>query len=297
MAYRFPLDIKAETLVNHLHDPIMKIELRGTHKRNAYEDILAMTEDECGDGPVVALSRNGIYDILPEALFHPVDRFENIPANEYKERFAEECEAQQAEESDAREFFEPFDRFIFDLGCEYEHIKDVRYNDNSLLADIIGDNMPERYRSNRFVKRMTAYLPLCSRLRGNMDLINILIRKIMRDEGLLISAVPMNNLYRDPQPLYNSEVGILRCESSEEYYLGNEFFEQVTEYVVSYWDDNECNDSFLSFVEDVKVFENFINDYFMGIETSVRFRIGTDAPPVRLSDSLSYNFLDYNTNL
>ena len=245
MTYRVPLDIKAETLVNHLHDPNMKIELRGTHKRNAYEDILAITEDEYGDGPVVALSRNGIYDILPEALFHPVDRFENIPANEYKERFAEECEAQRAEESDARDFFKPFDRFIFDLRCEYDRIKDVGYSDNSLLADIIGDTMPERYRSNRFVKKMTAYLPLCSRLRGNMDLISILIRKIMRDEGLLMSAIPTNNLYRDPQPLYNSEVGILRCESSEEYYLGNEFFEQVTEYVVSYWDDNECNDCIL----------------------------------------------------
>lgn len=98
-----PADISAEALLNYLSSGGRTVKLCGSHKRNAYEDIGSVTEDD--DGRVtVSVVRNGMYDILPECLFHPVDRYENILANEYRERFAEECERQQGEETAARTF-------------------------------------------------------------------------------------------------------------------------------------------------------------------------------------------------
>lgn len=294
MITNIPFDLKAETLVSYLQHHNTKVNFMGTHKRNVYEDVLSVDYEE--DEYNISLARNGLYDILPEALFHPIDRFENIPANEYKERFAEECELQQREETDARKFFVTFDKFIFDLSCEFNRIKDEFYNDNSVLTDIIGDNLSEEFRNNRFIKKLIPFLSVCCKIRGNKDLITLILRQILKDEGILLSVKNNSNLYKDSNPLYNSSIDDLIYQN-EDYYLGSEYYESVTEYELSYWNNNECNESFLSFVSDIKIFEDFINNYFIGIESSVRFLIGTITLPVRLSDELCHNYLEYNTNL
>ena len=98
-----PSDIRAEIVGNYLEDIKKEFVFLGNHKRNAYEDILSISQDE---GVFkIELSRQGLYDILPEALFHPVDRFDNIPANMYKERFEEEVELQHIEEINCRVCF------------------------------------------------------------------------------------------------------------------------------------------------------------------------------------------------
>lgn len=289
-----PIDLKAEAMISHLSPYGGKIEFRGTHMRNAYEDIMSYETD---DGvPTIGLCRESLYDILPEAMFHPVDRFENIPANEYKERFAEECERQQIEEAHARKYFAPFDRYIFDLSSECHRIKNEYFSGNEILSDIISDNMPDEYRQNRFVKKMMPYLPSCGRLRGDKDMMALLLRRILKDEGIILCEQKKRTLFTDATPMYNTRIDS-EYDNSCRYYLGNEFYELETEYMVSYWNDAECNDQFLHFIEDMKIFERFLNDYFVGVESSIKFRIETDALPVRLSDEYYHNYLEYNTNI
>lgn len=294
MALNLPLDISAETLLNYLpHDKCI-VELKGTHKRNAYEEILSITQE--GENLLIELSREGLYDILPESLFHPVDRFENISANEYKEKFAEEYEAQQAEEANARKFFAPFDRFILGMNCEVNRIKNDSYNDNLFLCGIICDSLPSEYRDNRFVKSMIPYMPLCSRMRGDRDLMTLALRKILLDEGISMTERHQPKTFTDQHPRYNSSLGI-SVNQLADLYLGCEYIESVTEYEITYWNDEECSDSFLSFISEMEVFEKFINDYFVSVEAMIRFRISTIALPTRLTDDLYYNYLGYNTNI
>ena len=233
---------------------------------------------------------------MPEALFHPIDRFENIPANEYKEKFAEEYEAQQAEESNARRFFAPFDRFIFGLGCEIDRLKNDAYGDNSVLVEIICDGMPQKYKDNRFVRRMMPYTPLCGKLRGDRGLITLILRKILRDEGIVISEKTMPREFKDDTPRYNTLLDSM-ADGPDDYYLGNVFIEPVVEYEILYWDEDECGPEFLPFVSEIKAFEEFVNEYFVGIETRIAFSISTDTLPIRLYDDLYRNYLDYNANL
>lgn len=289
-----PLDIKAETLLSYLPRNKRTIELKGSHKRNAYEDIADINVDESGIFNI-GISRNSIYDILPECLFHPIDRFDNIPANEYKERFKEECERQQIEEVNARKFFQPFDNVLMELSSI---ITESNNNETytRILEDIICDNLSDIYRNNRFVKKAKEYMPMCRNIRGNKSLLSLMLRHILFDEDIRIYDSNIQNQIKDPMPRYNSRLDD-DVSSDNDFFLGNEFYEDMTVYNIHYWNKTECGHDFLSFVNDMKVFEDFLNEYFIGIESHLKFNISTTALPVRLSDDVFYTFLDYNTNI
>lgn len=293
MHLNIPADIRAEIVSNYMNGIKKEFVFLGSHKRNAYEDILSISED---DGSIkLELSKQGLYDILPEPLFHPIDRFDNIPANEYKERFAEEVEQQRIEEVKARSFFSSYDKFIFDLSSVVSQIKSTELNDNSVLADIICGPLSIEYKSNRFVSRTKEFIPRCQSIRGNETLITLMLRKVMSDEGLKLDKSLKSERFEDEKPRYNCQIP--NEGYTEDLYLGSRYEEAVLQYDVTYWDDDYCDEPFLNFVNEIKVFEDFINDYFMGIETSIHFNISAQTLPVRLSDDLCYNYLNYNTNL
>lgn len=289
-----PDDIRAEVIYNYLGNIKKTISFIGNHKRNAYVDISSISQED--DTIKIELSKQGLYDILPEALFHPIDRFDNIPSNEYKERFAEEVEQQRIEEANARAFFSLYDQFIFELSSKMSELKQVDYNDGRILSNIICDSLPSKYLSNRFITRTIEFTPLCKSIRGNSAKITLMLRKIMAEEGLKLTQNITSQSYTDVNPKYACHVNTGE-DSDTEVYLGNSYEDDVVSYDVHYWNDNYCNESFLRFVEEITVFEDFLNDYFMGIETSIHFNISAQTLPVRLSDEMCYNYLDYNTNI
>lgn len=294
MIHHLPQDLKAESLLGYIQRDKRRIELRGTHKRNAYEDVACLTDDE-DELPIIALARNGMYDILPESLFHPIDRFDDIPANEYKERFRDECEQQKIEEDNARKYFGPFDRFLVELSTIVSEIKNGD-NSKSVLEEIICDRFPKRYSDNRFVQRAKEYVPFCRHIRGNKILLTLMLRHILFDENIIIAERSELEAIKDSSPRYAYQLDVSEDKGGD-FYLGNEFDEERTVYNIHYWKDDECGDSFLTFVREMAVFEEFLNAYFMSLETRLRFNISTESLPVRLSDEDFFNYLDYNTNL
>lgn len=289
-----PEDIRAEVINNYLGKTKKDVYFVGSHKRNAYEDISSISQED--DTIKIELSKHGLYDILPEALFHPIDRFDNIPSNEYKERFADEVEQQRIEEANARTFFSLYDQFIFKLSSAVSDLKQVEYNDNSILSNIICDSLSSEYKTNRFITRTIEFTPQCKSIRGNLSKITLMLRKIMSEEGLKLSTHFASLTFTDINPKYRCQI-LQDDDFDTEVYLGNSFDEDVLYYDVDYWSDKYCDESFLEFVEEIKVFEDFLNDYFMGIETSIHFNISTHTLPVRLSDDICHNYLDYNTNI
>lgn len=293
MDIHYPSDIRAESVNNYFGNMKKDLIFRGNHKRNAYEDILSVSQEI--DSLKIELARQGLYDILPEALFHPIDRFESITANEYKERFAEEVEQQEIEEANARDFFAVYDKVIFDLSCVLTRLKEEAYSDNGVLADIICDMLPKKYESNRFVFRTIEFTPRCQMIRGNTTLITFMLRKVLAEEGLKLLMTPQQMSLKDADPRYDCQVH--QDGDGSELYLGNCYEENVLCYEVQYWNDDFCDETFLRFIEEIKEYENFVNDFFMGVETLLHFNISTHTLPVRLSDDVCYNYLNYNTNL
>ncbi|MCX4284874.1 hypothetical protein [Duncaniella dubosii] len=288
-----PSDIKAETLINYFAENLGEVSICGPHHRTAYEDIGEIRADDTGKIHI-SVYRPGLYDILPEGLFHPINRFENLPPEEYQERFHEEYERQLQEETQARTFFSSVDSFLLRMSCLVARLKDS-YSDSKMISDIICDRIPEDVLKNRFVRQSLTYLPMCRRLRGDRILIALMLRKVLFDEGVFLSEETVNELHCDERPRYMCSLDA--SGDGEDIYLGKEYAQSEVRYRVRYWNEEETSGDFLSFIDEMKVFESFINDFFMGIEESLKFDITTESLPVRLSDKFCMNYLDYNTNM
>lgn len=287
-----PEDINAELLLAYLPEGSCKVAFKGMHKRNSYNDIINI--DEKIDGSLLLdIGRNSLYNSLPEFMFHSVDRFDNIPKSEEKERFAEEYEKQEKEKENAYKFFAPLDLLLLKLRVEVRKRLNKVAENNKVLIDIIGDQLTDLQKSNRFIRQALNFIPMCKYIRGDEPLLSFMLRKIFMEEGLKLEKHSNNVTYKDERPRYDCCVGGILEDS----YVGNVFDAETISYDIHYWPEEDCDEYFLKFIEEINQFQSFIQDYFISIEETLCFCICKEDAPLRLSDEMVYNYLNYNTNL
>lgn len=287
-----PEDINAEVLLPYFKEGLCKFSLQGLHKRNSYNDIIS-TEDGFHNDFIITLGRNSLYNSLPEFLFHPIDRFDNLPKHEEKERFEEEIDKQEEEKEHAYQFFRPFDILLLKLRADVRSRLEEFATDNIVLQQLIGDELTDRQRQNRFIAPMLHYLPYCKDIRGNRTLLTLLLRKVFMEDGMKISIEREERQLTDYTPHYGQEVGMILGDS----YVGNNFTDHITTYNIYYWNEERAGKDFLQFVDDMEMLRLFLKDYFLSVEEDLRFNIVHDDPTLRLSDEVFYNYLNYNTNI
>lgn len=285
-----PTDINAEVLLEYYPKETFDVELKGLHKRNAYMDILNL-EDK-GERMQLTLGRNSLYNSLPEFLFHPIDRFD-LPKHNQKERFAEEYANQEQEKENAYKFFAPIDLALLHQRVRARHHINSLTSGNKVLIDIISDCLSEKQKTNRFIKNSLEYLPYCKIIRGDRTLITMMLRKILMEEGIVVDINNNNKTFVDSAPRYKTEVD----SDLSSLYVGAEFEQETLCYNVYYWNDEECNENFNSFVDDIEEYRMFVQDFFLSVESILEFNVCHDAPTLRLSDTTIYNYLNYNTNI
>lgn len=287
-----PGDINIELLLSYFPERTCKVALKGLHKRNSYNDIIEVEERR--DGSLLfGIGRNSLYNSLPEFMFHSVDRFDNIPKSEEKERFAEEYQKQEQEKENAYRFFEPLDLLLLKLRVSIREKLNEYVEHNKVLTDIIGDNLTEEQKSNRFIKQALMFIPACKNIRGDKTLLTFMLRKIFMEEGLIIEKRHDVIRYTDSDPRYADRVGSLLGDS----YVGSTFDEETAIYDIHYWSEDDCDENFLKFIDDIEQFEHFVQDYFLGIEETLHFNICKDDVPLRLSDDIIFNYMNFNTNI
>lgn len=288
-----PDDINIEDILSYLPKESYRVSVNGLHKRNSYKDII--NYEETPDGKTeFHVGRNGLYNSLPEYMFHPINRFDNIPERERKERFAEEYAKQELEKENAHKFFSPIDVLLLDLKTKVKEKINQLSTDNIFIQNIIGDTLTEKEKSNRFIQRTIPFLPNCKRIRGNKTLITFMLRKVLFEEGLSLNKENIVSEIHDKEPQYNSKIEDFQLNSM---YLGNEFSENIMTFTINYWSDEECSEHFNLFLEELETYRLFIKDYFFSIEDELCFHINSDYPTLRLADDIIYNYLNYNTNL
>lgn len=286
-----PQDINADMLLSYFPEGSCRIALEGHHKRNAYNDIIEISEEE--NTLHLKLGRSGLYHVLPEYMFHPIDRFSNLPRLEEKERFAEEREKQKLEVERAYRFFAPMDVQLVLLQVEAREKIDTLTAGNKILLDILGDRLTEQQCSNRFISQAIPFLPCSKTIRGDKTLLTFVLRKIFMEEGLQITLREKNMECSDSDPRYADGLDVALNDG----FVGNIYDEPVLTYDIHYWSDNDCDEHFLQFIDDVELFRHFVEDYWMSMEEVLHFDITHDEMSLRLSDDIRYNYLDYNTNL
>lgn len=288
-----PDDINIEDILSYLPKESYRVSVNGLHKRNSYKDII--NYEETPDGKTeFHVGRNGLYNSLPEYMFHPINRFDNIPERERKERFAEEYAKQELEKENAHKFFSPIDVLLLDLKTKVKEKINQLSSGNIFIQNIIGDTLTEKEKSNRFIQRTIPFLPNCKRIRGNKTLITFMLRKVLFKEGLSLNKENIVSEIHDKEPQYNSKIEDFQLNSM---YLGNEFSENIMTFTINYWSDEECSEHFNLFLEELETYRLFIKDYFFSIEDELCFHINSDYPTLRLADDIIYNYLNYNTNL
>lgn len=287
-----PDEINAELLFDFFNEGDCKVKFCGIHKRNAYNDLLEMEEN--ADGSLTMnLGRASLYNNLPELMFHPIDRFDDIPEQYEKERFKEEYEAQKRETENAHKFFSPIDLLLFKLRLSVRERLETYAKSDKILTEILGDELTATQKRNRFIQKTLPFLPICKSIRGNKTLITLLLRKVFMEEGLDIKVHHICSEYTDLNPRYNTKVG----EAIDSLFVGNTFAEPVLVYDLHYWSDEECNENFLRFIDEVETYRQFIQDFFMALDIELQFDISTDDEAFKLSDETTFNYLNYNTNI
>ena len=286
-----PQDINAEVFLGFFPQGTFRVKFCGLHKRNAYNDILEIEKEQ--EKFLLHLGRNSLYNSLPEFLFHSIDRFDNIPEKEKKQRFSEEYAKQEKEKEQAYKFFSPIDTLLFQLRLEVRERLNKYVESNTVIQDILLDKLTAEQRENRFVKRTTPYISSCKTIRGNRTLITLLLRKVLAEEGLKINVKSKQTEFTDEEPRYGNSEG---CEIGD-VYVGNTYSESVITYSISYWSDEDCNEDFLPLVNDLEVFRQFVQDYFISVDSILVFDVSKDTSPLRILDTTLYNYLNYNTNI
>ena len=288
-----PDDINIEDVLLYLPKDTYRIFIDGLHKRNTYKDIISY--EESSDGKIeFHIGRNSLYNSLPEYMFHPINRFDNIPERERKEKFAEEYAKQESEKENARNFFSPIDLLLLDLKTKVKDKVNQLASGNIIMQKVIGDTLTEKEKNNRFIKRTIPFLPNCKRIRGNRTLITLLLRKVLFEEGIILNKESLQYEITDSLPQYNNEITDCPLDSL---YLGNEFSENITTYTIQYWSDDECTEQFNIFLEELEEFRLFFKDYFLSIEDELCFHVTADYPTLILSDEIMCNYLNYNANI
>ena len=300
MYSNIPEDIKAEILLDYLpslwegEGKGYTLSFHGPHKRNAYRDIAEIQRDFNGKLQI-DVCRNSLYNYLPEYMFHPIDRFDNLPKYEEKEKFEEQLQEQKEEIEDSFRFFSPFDTLLMIQRMKLRNQAAPFVRDNIVMQEIICDGLSAQQKSNRFIRQAIPFTPQCKYIRGNKTLLTFMLRKIFLDEGLRIVTTQKPHAHHDEEPRYQYCLGMELGEG----YVGNDFDETVSCYDIHYWNEEECDENFLQFVADMDVFRLFVQDFFLSVEEVLQFRIVHDGEPLRLKDDKAeeYYYLNYNTNI
>ena len=263
-------NLKAEVLIAEIQE---KSELtiddfvvanKSTFSRPYRRDIISVDNLINENKITFNLSRNGIYDTLPEGLFHIPKG--NQDANAYIAR----RKVVKEEEQDARAFFAPFENEFFYQRLNVENrerdLLDDFYNLNDdFLIDFwkIDRQFPEEY-----ILKLIKLIPFSHEIAGNFELTRLCLEEILGDK------VSFKRKYESETTAHPKNE---KNSRKKEFQLGvdsvlttqkNEVLSPVLEVSIGPISEKKINNYIKK--EGVLKFINTFYDYFVPMEIDVR---------------------------
>ncbi len=169
-------DLRAETVVadlveNNIDTDHLQVKYEGAFFRPIRKDILS-AEVRSHDGfekvLELILSRNGIYDALPEGLFH--QPAEELPGKKSVKTLADEYKGRKKQEQEARKFFQPIENEFFRQRVNLElKERQLLYKFRHLFNDFLLSFWKiDRHLPRELTIRLIRILPMAHQLAGNM---------------------------------------------------------------------------------------------------------------------------------
>ncbi len=179
-------NLKAEVVIAEIQEKSklssedFVIANKSTFSRPYRRDIISVDNLLNEDKITFNLSRNGIYDTLPEGLFH------GPKGNQDAGAYISSRKVLKQEEQDARAFFAPFENEFFYQKLNVENREretlDNFYNLNDdFLVDFwqIDREIPEDY-----ILKLIKLLPFSHEISGNFELTRLCLQEILSEEVL-----------------------------------------------------------------------------------------------------------------
>lgn len=198
-----PVDLKAETVVaaliaGGLDTRMFLAAFEGQLQRNWSDDIGAVSAEtlETGDKVLLLrLNRDGIYDMLPELLFH--DKLDKDCGSAAE--MARDSMQLRKEEKQSRAFFQPFENAIFSEGVYLALREQQLFSaifSNGIMGLLPGFwNIPEGLPAG-YTAGLVKLIPFASRIAGNLTLTAECLSYLLKEE---VSADSLPCRYPDPQ--------------------------------------------------------------------------------------------------
>lgn len=180
MPVQLKLDLYVEVVITSLIeqgkvDPAkLYIKPKGTFSRSHQHDLakIEVIEDKLTEQSAVYLSinREGLYDMLPEGMFHT-----NTPKTRHidTEESVRELKIHRNEEKSARKFFLPLEQMFYQqrISIEIEEQKSLIGLSEAIVDELITDFWKIPVRLDYYQSLCLAYmLPMMHRIVGNFDL-------------------------------------------------------------------------------------------------------------------------------
>ena len=243
-------DIKAETLISQLDiKKDFNVRLEGVFARNYSEDLIDIEKED--DTKTIALSRDGIFHLLPEGLF-----FKENQLKKYNDGFdfKKEYDQFKKQKKDVLSFFQPFDTAFFKLSLELEQkLNDFTKSGNRIFINTFLDTS-EVKADNQYISKIKTLLPFVSKIRGNISYLIDILKNALSVEKIEIKEMQA----------FHTRFIIHKEGLSKEEYLAM---------------DKDLDDFFV-----------FFRHWFLPVEKEYDYRIKDYKQPFKLGDSLILDY-------
>jgi type VI secretion system protein ImpH len=214
---KLPFDLKAEVLLaemitDDLQADEIEVSLNSVFYRNVHFDIEKVEETEYVTTKKrrlkFVLNRDGLYDLLPEDLFHQPADPQPLAT---KEKVLNEMQVQTQREKAARKFFLPYEQEFFRLRIrlEMEERKFMFANSGHVDLDVMAKiwNFPGFLSAEQKAK-LGLLMPVMHRIVGNRGLCSFLATDISGDDVTVSESYQNHSGFSDNPVLKDAALGI-----------------------------------------------------------------------------------------
>lgn len=270
-------------------------EFKGVHERTAVGDELQVSirnRQKTNSLVKYALKRDSLYHILPEYLFHPLDRYSGCENDE--EEFLKRYKAQEETVTHALAYFYPYDKTLQDLRIRFEdHLNEHILRDNHFIIGFLTEGFPFNP-ENPFIRAVYPCLLWLRPYRGYEKIIHTALQFAFANQ---IAAYSKEWITRQTPISDNCPC---RLEGTlEELFCGDTFPDTLHVFKVSYQTEITATAQIEQLHRDLAEFESFFQDWFLGIRQRLEITFGDwkKIPVIGNGTSISDLFLNYNTQL
>ena len=289
-----PSELNAEILAALLSEYAddFTIKHEGVFYRNYQGDVLSVNLKN----KTMSVSRDSLYHLLPQALFHRIDLFRGITGKDFQDKFKDKWEEQKKEKEIVQNFFMPFDNALFSLKSDFQSNLNKFLSQDSFLTELILEKEHEEMEDikNPYIRQLLFFLPYVESFRGNKSKLKLILHWIFGD-NIQFETHCFTKSYKNEDS--NEYDCILQETSSKDLFCDDEYDDSCFLFLLKIQRDIEKIDNNIYVQEqELEEFRVFFHHYFMPVFEEFEIHLG-DFEKKPVLDDTSPVFLEYNTQI